>query len=64
MLGVGEGLGETLGVLVGLALRVSLGVVVGVVDGLGVKRCHVGLHTLPILIAALYTTPMLILILD
>jgi len=34
-----------------VVLGVSL--VVGVVVGLGVKRCHVGLHAFPILTAAL-----------
>jgi hypothetical protein len=68
-LGVGVMLWERLGVLVGLCELDGWGVLLGVtlldgvVVGLGVNRCHVGLHTLPIFIAALYITPMLILIL-
>ena len=50
--------------LVGVLLGVLDGVTlfVGVVVGLGVNLYHLGLHTFPILIAALYITPIVFII--
>ena len=70
MLGVGVGLGETLGVFEGVCeydgCRVLIGLSLrdGVIVSFGVNLYHLGLHTFPILIAALYITPIIIFVLD